>query len=453
MIKRALLFGMNKYRPSNSIQANDLMCTTVDVNTLKKKLIQIDFEVTSFFDLSIDDMKKAVSSFADAAPCDSINIIYFSGHGGHCKGQNYVYPVDFGQSVDNGKSIEQSAFNIREFSNAFVREVKLIIIIDACRSDLTPSYNYGYSEMFAPKNTYIAYATQFSQPSLCNQKISYFTESICENILTPNITVDELFTTIRASLYLKYSKQISNSVNGFMKYDVTLNTQAKIDDIGVSVCKFVDRFGNMYIDKYGCFAGDDLVFIDAAQYCNISVLDAIFKYSVIDGERCHVTTSLTEAHIKLIAFWNMLNHGLKQDEFYTWQYRGRPIRLGEILPLPLDMQKPMPDIDKAIDVRINVNKNGNKIDVMTNLPDKVQFYGTLDEKYHFSNVVVENGKAIIPIPENIDNPKTVKIYSVALNLTEVDNEIVGDRARNLVGQYIKFDPIHGNMIEFHSEIK
>ena len=44
----------------------------------------------------------------------------------------------------------------------------------------------------------------------------------------------------------------------------------------------------MYIDKYGFFAGDDLVFIDAAQYCDISVLDAIYKYLKLDAERCHV---------------------------------------------------------------------------------------------------------------------------------------------------------------------
>ena len=31
----------------------------------------------------------------------------------------------------------------------------------------------------------------------------------------------------------------------------------------------------------------------------------------------------------------------------------------------------------------------------------------------------------------------------------VDISIVGDRCRNLIGQYVKFNPINGNSIEFH----
>ena len=71
--------------------------------------------------------------------------------------------------------------------------------------------------------------------------------------------------------------------------DISLNEQADHDKVGNLVLQFVDHYGDMYVDKYGPFAGDDLVFIDAAQYCGISVLDAIYKFQKLDAERCHVT--------------------------------------------------------------------------------------------------------------------------------------------------------------------
>lgn len=299
MKKRAILFGMFHYNRSASITANDLPSTEIDVKTLEKRLKQLQFETVSYMDLCLKDMEQKITEFADTAPCDSLNVVYFSGHGGHSKGENYLYPVDFGNSLDARMSIEDSAFNLKRIQPLFKRKVKLLIIVDACRDKLKPDYACNYSEMVAPQDTYIAYATQFGDCSGCTPAISYFTEALCDNILTPNISVDRLFTDVRATLYLKHGRQISNSVNGFMS-DISLNEQADHDKVGNLVLQFVDHYGDMYVDKYGPFAGDDLVFIDAAQYCGISVLDAIYKFQKLDAERCHVTDSLSESHKKLI---------------------------------------------------------------------------------------------------------------------------------------------------------
>ena len=36
---------------------------------------------------------------------------------------------------------------------------------------------------------------------------------------------------------------------------VTLNEQVETDDVGQLVLQFVDKYGDMYIDKYGFFCG------------------------------------------------------------------------------------------------------------------------------------------------------------------------------------------------------
>ena len=150
MKKRAILFGMFHYINSRLISAPELPSTEFDVKTLEKKLKQLQFETSSYMDLCLKDIEQKILEFAMAAPCDSLNIIYFSGHGGHSKGENYLYPVDFGVNLDRGLPVEKSAFNLKKLYPSFTRKVKLLIIVDACRDNLTPDYAGNFSEMVAP---------------------------------------------------------------------------------------------------------------------------------------------------------------------------------------------------------------------------------------------------------------------------------------------------------------
>lgn len=451
MKKRALLIGMNKYISTSELTICDLPATQFDVYTLERRLKQLSFETESYLDISHSDMESIIFNFAEHAPCDSLNIIYFSGHGGHYLGENLLYPIDFALNISKRKSIDKSAYNIKNISSLFKRDVKLLIIIDACRNGLTEAYNNNYSELFAPKNTYISYSTLFDSSAMCSEKISYFTEALCENILTPNISIDQLFVNVRSALFQKYSKQIANSVNGLME-DVYLNYKNKCDEVGNTVYNFVKDFGDMYVDKYGVFAGDDLVFIDAAQYCDISLLDAIYKYRIIDREKCNIHLNITEFEEKLIALWGMIENGLYQDEFYTWNYHGRSIRLGEIPARPYDMQLPRPDYKEEIKVQIEVEVQDSMIRILTNLPDGMQLYGKLNNKYPFNNINVSNGVAVIPILVNNFVLENILIQSVAVTQSKVDISIVGDKGRNLIGRYIKFHPIYGNQLYYYSSI-
>lgn len=87
--------------------------------------------------------------------------------------------------------------------------------------------------------------------------------------------------------------------------------------------------------------------------------------------------------------------------------------------------------------------------MQTNLPDNFQFYGKLNYSVPFSKVVVKSGYATIPLLTEKFDVKSLDIYSVLATVSGVDLSIVGDRCRNLVGRYVKFDPICGNSIEYH----
>lgn len=100
MEKRAILFGMFHYTNNRSISADELPSTAFDVMILEKKLKQLQFKTSSYIDLGLKDVEQKILEFATTAPCDSLNVIYFSGHGGHSKGENYLYPVDFGINLD-----------------------------------------------------------------------------------------------------------------------------------------------------------------------------------------------------------------------------------------------------------------------------------------------------------------------------------------------------------------
>ena len=69
MKKRAILFGMFHYKTNHLIKADELSSTAVDVQALEKRLQQLQFETTSYMDLSLKDMEQRISEFATEAPC------------------------------------------------------------------------------------------------------------------------------------------------------------------------------------------------------------------------------------------------------------------------------------------------------------------------------------------------------------------------------------------------
>lgn len=448
MKKNAILFSASNYEKSSLIRADDLPGVKYDIQAMHKRLIQIGFEVKQIENVSKAQIIPALEDNASNSPCDAIHIVYFTGHGGHANGNNYIYPIDFASRFDKSKDIETSAMNIQDIISIYKGKGRLILILDACRSDFGSSKGY-YSEITAAEDVYIAYGTQFQHTSIgITNQMSPFTKAICDEILEPNIDVDELFTRVRRNVYSKYQVQIPASVNALLN-KIILHKQLSYTDFDEEVYKFVKKYFDDYSNKYGYFHGDDLIFIDAAQYFNIGFLDAVWKFRKVDNkiytDRGVKLPLLSEDESKFVTF-----HGLTRsdeyftcDENHTWYYNGRQIRMGEIPPLPMSMQPEAPENGKELYVTFDLQKHEDSITLITNLPDNYVLLVKSNLAKNSDRKTVINGSVTI---ENTKNVSSIILSSAYINDPSVAEQLGGTKARNLIGKYVKYDPICGNQI-------
>jgi len=296
----------------------------------------------------------------------------------------------------------------------------------------------------------------FGDVSACgNNAVSWFTEAICDEILTPNIDVDTLFTRVRNNIVRNHRVQVPASVNALLD-KVVLSTELAYEDFDKQVHSFIKKYADEYLEKYGYYHGDDMIFIDAAQYFNISVLDAIWKFKKVDNkiyrDKGVPVPELNEEESKLVSFL-----GLKKNEKFfkcdflshTWYYDNRQIRMGEIPPLPASMQPLLPEQGKEIQICISVEKIRNNIVLSINLPDGCELF-IWNNKIHCSERFEIIDKQII-IP-NADEISKITIDSIVKASSDANKKILGSKCRNLTGDYIEHHPIYGNKVVYNKKM-
>lgn len=452
MQKKAVIFSAGEYLDSLSYPKPklDLHGVKYDILAIEKRLTQIGFNVIKKENAHKSEYISTLQKNVENCPDDAVHIVYFSGHGGHCNGKNYIYPSDFTVRYDMNKDIDDASINIEDIISVFKDKGKLILILDACRDDFGLSKGY-YSEMTSSENVYIAYGTMFQSTSVATNGLSWFTEAICDEILTPNIDVDTLFTQVRQNVFSKHNVQIPPSVNALLE-KVVLHSELSYDDDDKKVYDFIQKYGDEYTDTYGYFHGDDLIFIDAAQYFDISLLDAIWKFRKVNNkifkDRGLEISELTEEESKLVSFLGFTrsqNFFSCDEESHTWYYNGRQIRMGEIPPLPPSMQRKLPEMGKEIYVSFDTKKEDGNIIIETNLPEQCEIFVWDNQSGFSKKLIVNNGRIIIA---NADKIVRIEIDSGVFTSDKITQQILGNKCRNLVGKYVKYHPIFGNRVMY-----
>lgn len=457
MRKNAILFSAGEYQNSKAFPkpSCDLSGVKFDILAMEKRLKQIGFDVIKKENVNKSEYIPVLQQCVDKSPSDAIHIVYFSGHGGHSNGKNFIYPSDFTVQYDATQNIEKASVNIEDIISVFKGKGRLILILDACRKDFGVSKGY-FSEMTSAENVYIAYGTMFQDESTgIKNGLSWFTEAICDEILTPNIDVDTLFTRVRQNIFTKHHVQIPSSVNALLD-KVILHPEIHYDTKDKEVYDFIEKYADEYTDKYGYFHGDDLIFIDAAQYFDISLLDAIWMHRKVSdkiySDKGVKLPILPEAEAKLVTFlsFNRSKQFFECDDIsHTWYYNGRQIRMGEIPPLPPSMQPELPEQGKELVVWFNSKKENGNIVIETNLPEKCEIFIKHNKVKYSQKYMVTNGKIVI---EDANDITQVIIDSGVLSSDKETKSILGYRCRNLVGTFVKYHPIQGNHINYKVKI-
>lgn len=149
--RKALIIGNQAY-PNSPL--NSPVKDAVDIAS---KLQQIGFAVKVIKDGNRQDMEFALKQFIEAIQPGDISLFYFNGYGFQYHGNNYLAPIDIGNSVSNavGLNILIEAINRRH-------AMANVMVIDACRK--FPLGNaQGLASIEAGLNNYIAFAAKPGQ--------------------------------------------------------------------------------------------------------------------------------------------------------------------------------------------------------------------------------------------------------------------------------------------------
>ena len=156
--KKALLFSAADYLASVSYPKGniDLPSVEYDIPAIEKRLKQIGFDTVKGENVNRCEYVSIIEESVKTAPADSIHIVYFTGHGGHYNGKNYILPSDFGLRLDETGKYDDAGINIEHIISFYKGKGRLILILDACRAEIGSTKAY-YSEMAKAENVYIAY--------------------------------------------------------------------------------------------------------------------------------------------------------------------------------------------------------------------------------------------------------------------------------------------------------
>jgi Caspase domain len=201
--RHALVIGNSKY--SGAPLANPAN----DARAIAQSLKDAGFDVTEVIDQGRDEMKNAVLAFSSLLQATKQpGLFYFAGHGVQLDWRNYLLPVN--QSFNNAQNVRDNALDITELTRGFqtAKNGTNIIILDACRdnpfatSGVVPK---GLTQMDAPTNTFLAYATAPGQTArdAGSGANGLYTEHLLKELTKEGAKIEDVFKRVRMNVRLQ----------------------------------------------------------------------------------------------------------------------------------------------------------------------------------------------------------------------------------------------------------
>jgi len=224
--RKALLIGNSKYT-----HIPNLDNPSKPINSLKKALEGLGFDVVVRYNLNSENLSAEVEKFADRLTTKSTGFFYYSGHGSQLKGVSYIIPTN----VDTKKAnkVRYHALSINEVLDNLKNAKNRVnmLFFDACR-DVPTGTRGGTRGLGIPTNkpngSLIVYSTEAGKVAQDN---SIFISELTKVIQQPNKKIWEIGNSLSNSVATRtndkqipemYSKRLPS---GFMLLENS-NSQA-----------------------------------------------------------------------------------------------------------------------------------------------------------------------------------------------------------------------------------
>jgi uncharacterized caspase-like protein len=176
-----------------------------DARAVAETLRRLNFEVTTFENVSQRDMARAIIRFGERLAEGGVGLFYFSGHGMQVRGRNYLIPVDAEITSENSIRAETVDVDlVLDQMGAAANRLNLVIL-DACRNNPFErrfrGAAGGLAQVNAPRGTLIAYATAPGSVAADGEgKNGIYTSALLRAMRKPGVPVEEVFKDVRAEV-------------------------------------------------------------------------------------------------------------------------------------------------------------------------------------------------------------------------------------------------------------
>ena len=208
--RHALVIGNSAYQtvPALPNPANDAKAIT-------EFLKSAGFEVTSVHNLTLGDMRQAISQFADTIAVkgsETVAAVYYAGHGLQVDGENFLVPID--AAIVREADVPLQALRLADLMNALaaIPSKSRIVMLDACRnnpfSEINKVTGRGLAIVDAPPGTIISYATSPGSEALDGDGAnSPYTTAILAAAKEQGLPVEQAFKRVRFAVNSATNKQ------------------------------------------------------------------------------------------------------------------------------------------------------------------------------------------------------------------------------------------------------
>ncbi len=204
---------------SNYANAGVLTNPANDAKAVANAFRRLDFGlVMEVYDVSREQMSKALKDFGDRAEGAEWAVVFFAGHGLELNGTTYLIPVDAALKRDN--HIDDETLSLNRVQAKVDAASKLgLVILNSCRNNpflsrmtraagATRSLASGLAPVEPEGNVLVAYAAKHGTVAADGQGAnSPFTEALLSHIEKPGLEINFLFRQVRDDVRKKTERR------------------------------------------------------------------------------------------------------------------------------------------------------------------------------------------------------------------------------------------------------